>query len=673
MSKRTQHAQPLLVPIYAPSIVRCEPEVEGSDDKFRIVLACETPFERWFGMLQLDCSPEAVNLSRMNNNGPLLCDHVREDIVGAFDTAVAGGGVVVGEGRWSRSSRAAEVRQDVKDRIRTHVSPGLRIHELILVESKEGEPPLYRATKWTPEEGSIVSVAAMDELEITAAGEQSTDPWKSDTIKDLLAAAAIRANEEVPEMGDKLIKTDSDPGLLVEAAGDAIPPTPPAVLPATVGADRTDEAHKAELGRQAQIRGIAQRLGADVAAVNKAIAENVSAEQFMLDQLDERRTPGTTASAEDIGMTANDVSRFSLVSLAAYGAEGPADRARMLAARGSSSGPSLGLTLEACAAARQMQDNPRGEFTLPGEVIRATGQITDPSSGGFLVDRNRGSMIDILTAATKILQLGAFPLGNLVGDVELPRLDAGLTGYVIDEEDEVTESSLVWGLLTLRAKAVAARAKMTRSLLKQTSMDVEMLYRTWLALAIALKMDSLAIIGTGGRTQPVGILNTTGIGAETGGTDGLAPAWGHLVGLETEVDQDNALGGRLGYLTNGKMRGSLKRTPQHATANVGGWIWQPFPGSTDPTVGMVNGYPAHVSNQVPGDLAKGSSGEVCSAIIFGNWLDALIATWGGIDLTVDPYSSSSRGIVQLTAFFDFDFAVTRPSSFAAMVDALEAA
>ena len=117
----------------------------------------------------------------------------------------------------------------------------------------------------------------------------------------------------------------------------------------------------------------------------------------------------------------------------------------------------------------------------------------------------------------------------------------------------------------------------------------------------------------------------------------------------------------MGYLTNAKVRGKLKTTSKVSGQN--GFIWED---------GMLNGYKASVSNQVPSNLTKGTSSGVCSAIIFGNWSDLIIGQWGTLDLMVDPYSGSTSGTVRVVALQDVDIAVRNAVSFSAMLDALTA-
>jgi hypothetical protein len=50
--------------------------------------------------------------------------------------------------------------------------------------------------------------------------------------------------------------------------------------------------------------------------------------------------------------------------------------------------------------------------------------------------------------------------------------------------------------------------------------------------------------------------------------------------------------------------------------------------------------------------------------------DLIIGMWGGLDLTVDPYSESTKGTIRVVAFQDIDIALRHAESFAAMQDAL---
>jgi HK97 family phage major capsid protein len=292
---------------------------------------------------------------------------------------------------------------------------------------------------------------------------------------------------------------------------------------------------------------------------------------------------------------------------------------------------------------------------------RAVNVAGTDNVGGFTVATELQSVIDLLRARMMTRALGARVLTGLQGDIAFPRITGGAALSWVGENpgSEVGESNLAFDQVVLTPKTAQASIPVSRQLLVQSSFDVEMMIRSDLATVGALGLDLAAINGSGSSNQPTGILNTSGIGAVAGGTNGLAPTWAHIVDLETQVAIDNADLGSLAYLTNSKVRGKLKTTEK--ASSTAQFVWEN---------GELNGYRAEASNQVPGNLTKGTATGVCSAIIFGNWNDLIIGEWGAMEIIVDPYSLKKKGLVELTSIMMADVAVRHPESFASMKDAL---
>lgn len=326
------------------------------------------------------------------------------------------------------------------------------------------------------------------------------------------------------------------------------------------------------------------------------------------------------------------------------------------------------------ALEKRLGHAPRGSIFVPNDYLQRSlqpqGEARDmtvgtPTAGGNLVatDTLAGSFIDMLRNAMVLRTAGARVLSGLSGDVEIPKKTSGATAYWLGENTDITdESQPVIGQVALTPKTVGAYTDISRKLLQQSSLDVEIMVRDDLAMTLALAMDLAGLHGTGLSNQPTGIAATSGIGSVAGGTNGLAPAWSHIVNLETEVAVDNADIGNLAYVTNAKVRGKLKQTAKVSSSDsVMVWADGKNP---------LNGYPCHVTNQVSSALTKGGSGAVCSAIFFGNWADLVIAMWGVLDILVDPYTGGKAGTVRVIEFQDTDIAVRHAQSFSAMLDAL---
>ena len=361
--------------------------------------------------------------------------------------------------------------------------------------------------------------------------------------------------------------------------------------------------------------------------------------------------------SRDLGMSQAEVRSYSI--LRAIDAAADAARGNPAAWKGAP------LEWEASQAMAAMLGRTPRSFFIPVDVTGKRDLNPDTGTeGGYLkaTDLLGGSFIELLRNKMVVRAAGATIMGGLVGDISIAKQSAGGTAYWLATSGEPTESQPTLGQVLLQPKTVGAYTDISRKMLKQGSIDVELFVKNDLASVLALAIDVAALHGTGLNNQPTGIAATTGIGSVAGGTDGLAPAWSHIVKLETEVSADNADIGSLAYITNAKVRGKLKTTARTATyGDIMIWEKEPTP---------LNGYRALVTNQVSSTLVKGSSGSVCSAIFFGNWADLIIGMWGGLDMLVDPYTGSKSGTVRVTAFQDVDIAVRHAESFAAMLDAL---
>lgn len=282
------------------------------------------------------------------------------------------------------------------------------------------------------------------------------------------------------------------------------------------------------------------------------------------------------------------------------------------------------------------------------------------ATAGNLITEDQGALIEILRPRLQVAGLGARMMGNLQGDVPMPRHNGASSATWLSEIEASGETNPTTDKVTLTPKRLGAWAKYSLQLLLQSSTGVEALVRDDLMMAVRIALDKAAIAGLGTSNQPRGILETSGIGSVVGDTNGATPDWADIVGLETQVSAENADLGALAYLTTPGIRGLLKTTEK--ATNTAQFIWQE--GSE------LNGYNAAVSTQVPSNLTKGTAENICHAIIFGNFNDLMIGQWGGMDVVVDPYSLKKTAEIEIAINTFWDIALRHPQSFAAMKDAL---
>lgn len=614
-------------------------EARGIDEEKRTIelsFSSEEPVNRYFGKEVLGHKRGEVDLSFIGSgNAPFLVGHWTDDQVGVVDSAKVGadrkGRAVV---RFGQSDRAEEIFKDIQDGIRTNISVGYSIQTMKLIEDDEEEGPTYRAVRWKPLEISLVAVPA-DETVGIGREKRTYEPVTTEIITD----DSRKADNEVKTM-EKAVNENPVKDPVVDIA---------AIENKTRSEEKARIADIIETGEAHNMRTEAM----------KAIADGKSAADFQRQVLDElrRRNLEPVEQSADIGLTGKEAKSFSFLR-AINALANPTDRKSQEAAA---------FEYECSrAVSGQLKRSPRG-IMIPLDVLKRDMVVGTDTAGGFLVgtDHLAANFIEMLRARMMTQALGAIVLSGLVGDVAIPKQTGGATAYWIAEGSDVTESTPTVGQVALAPKTCGAWTDISRKLLIQSSPDVEMLVRNDLAGTLALALDAAGIAGTGASNQPTGILSTTGIGDVAGGTDGAAPDWADIVDLETEVAIDNADIGALAYFTNAKVRGKLKQVEK--ASGTAQFVWE---NGQEAGFGLLNGYRAAVSNQVPSDLTKGASSGICSAIIFGNFADLLYGLWGTVDITVDPYTQATSGTVRVVALQDADVAVRHAESFAAMQDAL---
>ena len=588
------------------------------DEEARTVglsFSSDVPVERWFGMEVLDHSPKSVDLERLNDGAPLLMDHNINDQIGRVESAMVDGKRGVATVRFSKSTRGSEIFNDVIDGIRQNISVGYRINEMQLDESRsEGEVETYVATSWQPYEVSVVSVPADNSIGISRAadGDNMTTIINQDE--------EIKMTEEVkPSVDAKQVAQDA------------------------VAKDRQRSAEiDAIVAKHPELKEVGKQFKGNDRPLDEF-------RQVALESIQKLQPAKAAIEDSSIGMKDKEVQNFSVV--------------RAINALVTGNWNDAGFEREMSDEMGKKINKRAQGFYIPTDVLTRDLNVTTTTAGGHTVstDLLSGSFIDMLRNKMEVVGLGANMMNNLVGNIAIPRQTGGATAYWVAESGAVTESQAAFDQVTLSPETVGAFSDISRRLLLQSSMDVEAFVRNDLATTLALEIDRAAINGSGSSNQPTGILNVSGIGSVVGGTNGAAPDWADIVDLESAVAVDNADVGTLGYLTNSAVRGKLLQTEK--ASSTGQFIW------TDNNT--LRGYKAAVSNQVPSTLTKGSS-SVCSAIIFGNWNDLLIGTWGGIDINIDTSTGSASGTVRVVALQDVDVAVRHAESFAAMQDATTA-
>jgi len=624
-----------------------DPIIDMDARTVKIAISSEEPYERWGELEILDHDPKAIRLDRLRNDAPFLFSHDTFQQIGVIlpETVELGEDKVLrATAKISRSELGEEMLIDMADGIRKKISVGYKVHNWEQELDEKGDATnRYHVTDWTPMEASLVPVPADDTVGL---GRQQVIPEVERAIVDQ-SSGSFPSGDRAP-FSKEVHKMD--PTKTQVAPTPEATPTDDHKVIELKAAEAAKAAGQAETDRIRQIEATVAQIPGMGHRKAAAVADGMPAEQFnreAIQFLASADSAGGSKPKTDLGLTEKEVRKYSLI--------------RLIGSMVPNAGIEAGFEREMSSEIAKRLGRPaRGAF-IPNDIQRrdlSAGVDTQLVGTAHL----GGSFIEMLRAFMAIRTLGATVLSGLRDTVTIPRQATGATAaWITPEGNPAAETEPTFSLLTLTPKTVGTFTDITRQLLLQSDPSVDGIVQRDLAIAAAQAIDIAAINGSGAAGQPTGILQTAGIGDVAGGVNGLAPAWTHLVNLWKQVAQDNALVDQMAFLINAVTAGKLMEVEKAAgTAKF----------LLEEVGGPILGYPAVVSNNVPSNLVKGASGAVCSAIIFGNFRDLILAEWGELDILVDPYTASSSGTVRTTVFQSVDVGVRNAPSFAAMKDAL---
>ena len=597
-------------------------EFESTDTeeerKLSFPFSSEFGVMRYFGNEVLEHTERSVDLSRLQNEAPLLWNHDPDRVLGVVRGAKVGKDKrAYADVEFSRNEFATQVWDDIQRGILRNVSVGYQINDL----EQRGDD--FVATSWMPYEVSIVSIPS--DFANVGVGR---------SLDDLITATSTPDVEKASNMPEE------ERSLNVSASSDAPQPTlieesmtaTPEKMEVVRSEVDTQRVIKAERSRIQEIQTVASKYNLQDLG-NQYIKEERSVADFNSAVLKEWKPEAITPKADetDIGLTPKETRSWSVLRAIDYLAD-PNNPAKREAAA---------FEIEASqAAAAKLGRSSRG-ITIPNEVFRRDLKTTPDTQGGNLVqtDLDSANFIDLLRNNSVLQQTGATTLTGLQGNLSIPRLGGAGTAYWVAESGAVTESQQTIEQVNLSPRSLGAMTDISRKLLIQSSIDVENMVRNDLAQVIALEIDRAALYGLGSASEPLGLHNTTGISTENVGNDD--PSFGDVVNMESDIAVSNALTGSLAYVTRANIAGAMKVKTKDSGS--GRFVNED---------GVVNGYPLYVSNQV-------ESGDIW----YGNWSDLIIGYWSGLDLQVDPYTGGASGTVRVRVLQDVDVAVKHAASF----------
>jgi HK97 family phage major capsid protein/HK97 family phage prohead protease len=642
----------------------------STDELLAASLSSEEPYDRGGYIEILDHTPQSIDMSRAAQGLPLLMNHDLNQVAGRVEQLDIQSRRLRGMLRLFDTQAGREARAMVENGHR-EVSISYRVLDSVEQRDETGRI-VVRVTRWQLLEASIVGVPADPSVGIG----RSFQPLSRKSHIMNTQAASVPSDPSAALPGDTLSRAQR------RAQGRAA---------AAVATELADERQRA-----ADISNIVSRHAG-------ALRSGESAERFIADGW-------TVADVQELVLermstrptdTRGDFGRGSFRPAASWGSsDGPTVEHRQYAqlvdqfslgrAIQSQIDPvsylrSAALESEVSQELRRSMPMPTSGMLVPLQVLfredleRAAHKRALSSGVAGLGGATVMSVVDptlftdALRARMIVGSLGARMLMGLSSNTLIPRKTATTTAAWLAEAGASSATDPTFDQVQLTPKRIGSFVEFSKQLAAQSSLEIETMIREDLSTTALVELDRAALVGTGTGNQPRGITNTSGIGAVIGGANGAAINYTHILELERQVAQPNGMVNlqACGYAINPATRSWLKR--QLKVPGVSGPTIMGDEPLRDAGLSSLNGYAAGISTLLPNNGNKGTSTGVCSTLIFGDFSQLMVGTFGGAaEILLDEISLAPSGQNRLILNMFADVAVRYPASFAVMNDGLTA-
>lgn len=624
---------------------------DDSPEIYEFTLSSEEPVEVWYREIEiLSHSAESVRMAFIGSgNAPLLWMHDRSDARGIVLGARIEGGKLIVMVRFGESEKAQELKKEVDAGTIKNVSVGYRVHAYHLEEQREDGVEVYRATDWEPLEASFVTIPA----------DKTVGMGRSRSLKTLLSE------------NDKHEKPSSQSRQQTKIMSE--PKDPP---PIDLDKERGD-AVAAERIRQKNIRNASQRIkGYDDAKVrdlaDKAIEDGDSVESFNARALEFISENAPKLDQSSLGATVKEQKRYSLLNVMNGLANNDLSRCQ--------------YEIEISDEIKKRSGKDSGKLAIPQDVLVRSWIPQNEAHCRMWCDAFGMSQRDIqsvsLTGAGQantvativetelleelfvyalrennaLLNSGVMMLSGLVGDAEIPVELLNPEFYWVGEEAEPTEGTYGLGTVDLKFKTLAARIGYTRRAEKQSTPSIERILTRNLRIGAGLALERALYTGAGTATEPLGILNTAGVGSV---------ASGGAYSRDLLIDFFAALG-------NANVSGNPKLfMPVQAAAEFAKTLVDPGSGKFAATINPDDS--TRVMTEIGGGcvtnlIPSSATGAANTSVIYGKPESLTVGMWGAMELDVDRTTRRNVGGTDLRVWLDADTAVAQPANWAASTD-----
>ncbi|ELD5414026.1 phage major capsid protein [Escherichia coli] len=642
---------------------------EGHNDQyeFEIAFSSTQPYQRQFWdeqnqeMVVLDeilvHTPEAVDLSRLNNNAPLLFNHNFDNHIGVVcDARIDADNVGRALVKFSKHGTLAnDIRNKVIEGTMEKISVGYDIKEYHIDYTK-GQ---LIVTKWAPFEISFVTVPADDSvglnrslntITVNLGAKRDMTKEQIEEIKEEQESAQV---EETPVEENKEPKVEETQERQVEEnkEDENLEDGKDAEHPESVDDDSSTvrETEEVKEEREAapveeekieevaerseedelEIREIARELNIDDEELKRALAiKDMTPEAFRTKALNnitnvQRNNEQIKDSKMEKTFDLNNVIR-SLVDGAALGAN-EAEYSAMAA----------GAAMQRGRAARG------GSVFVPAAAMRAAAAGNTKADLTAITDEKllTESYIEMLLPASCLGRLGVTVLSGLNSPIAVPKMTASSVeafGFV-DENGSAPESKATFANVKMSPKTFAGGNPISRASIKQVP-GIATLITDHINKSVRTKLEQLILSDKDNTRGPAGLVKQLVDGGRV--TKKAAFSYKDFLKEIAALTDAGVPAQSIKFAMSGATAAELESTLKDN--GVSGYIIEN---------GKLAGYDVVTSGVIPADH-----------IVLGDFSGIMIGEWGGLELDMDDTTYRAQSAIVPRIWVDLDFTVVQPEA-----------
>lgn len=289
--------------------------------------------------------------------------------------------------------------------------------------------------------------------------------------------------------------------------------------------------------------------------------------------------------------------------------------------------------------------------------------FTIGTEGADVMQTDIGELIPILKPEPLLRSLGARFITGLRGDFQLPRVSGRPSLGWYTETGASSETTPTTDNIKLAPKRTGGYIDVSRMSMIQSSFAMDQVIIALLNDELAIEVDKQGFQGPGTGNKPTGIIYTSGIGTVSfGAPDGGAPTWAKVLEFWKDIATANANKRNSAYVTTPAAVAKLMSTAKvSSTDSV--MIAQVFD--------QLAGYKMEATNQLPVDLTEGSGTDL-SAMVFGDFSQAYLGFFGGVNLIMDEVTQAASSLIRIHIEQFMDVKLAQPAAFSVALDMVTA-